>query len=59
MKIRFSLIFPSVLTIIFFMLKITHVIKWDWVWIVSPVWMLWIFLMIIACIITMKNLDKK
>ena len=28
----------SILTIVFVVLKLTHVINWSWVWILSPLW---------------------
>jgi hypothetical protein len=30
--------FASVLTIVFIILKLTHVIDWAWIWVVSPLW---------------------
>lgn len=33
---KFSL--PTVLFIIFLVLKLTHVIAWSWVWVFSPLW---------------------
>mgnify|MGYP001602990955 CR=1 FL=1 len=27
-----------ILTIVFVVLKLTHVINWSWVWILSPLW---------------------
>ena len=28
---------PGVLTVVFIVLKITHVIDWPWLWVLSPV----------------------
>lgn len=30
--------FTGLLTITFIVLKLTHVINWSWVWVLSPVW---------------------
>lgn len=30
--------FVGVLTIVFIVLKLCHVIDWSWVWVLSPIW---------------------
>lgn len=30
--------FPSVLTLLFIGLKLTRVIDWSWLWVLSPLW---------------------
>lgn len=30
--------FTGLLTIVFIVLKLTHVIEWSWVWVLSPLW---------------------
>jgi len=30
--------FTGLLTIVFITLKLTHVIEWSWVWVLSPIW---------------------
>lgn len=30
--------FAGLLTIAFIVLKLTHVINWSWVWVLSPLW---------------------
>jgi membrane protein YdbS with pleckstrin-like domain len=30
--------FPSVLTVVFIVLKLVGVINWRWVWVLSPIW---------------------
>lgn len=30
--------FSGLLTIIFIVLKLTHVIAWSWLWVLSPIW---------------------
>lgn len=29
---------PTLLSLIFLVLKLTHVIDWSWAWVLSPVW---------------------
>jgi hypothetical protein len=30
--------FGGLLTIVFIVLKLTHVIDWKWLWVLSPIW---------------------
>lgn len=30
--------FTGLLTIAFIVLKLTHVIDWSWIWVLSPIW---------------------
>lgn len=30
--------FTTLLTVLFITLKLTHVIAWSWLWVLSPVW---------------------
>jgi len=30
--------FTGLLTVAFIVLKLTHVIEWSWVWVLSPIW---------------------
>lgn len=41
--------FTGLLTILFIALKLTHVINWSWVWVLSPLWISTL-LLIIACV---------
>lgn len=41
--------FGGLLTIVFIVLKLTHVIDWRWIWVLSPLWIgivLWIVIVI-------------
>jgi hypothetical protein len=43
--------FTGLLTILFIALKLTHVISWTWVWVLSPIWIglaFSLFLLLIA-----------
>lgn len=46
--------FCGVLCIVFIVLKLTGVITWSWVWVLSPIWISWviaIFLIVIALVL--------
>ena len=34
--------FPQALTLLFIALKLTGHIAWSWVWVLSPMWALWV-----------------
>ena len=43
--------FSGLLTIAFIVLKLTNVIQWSWLWVLSPIWIsaiLWVLIFIIA-----------
>lgn len=40
--------FFGLLTIVFIVLKLCHVISWSWVWVLSPIWIPTILIIIIA-----------
>lgn len=40
----------TVLTIVFVVLKLTHVIDWRWVWVLSPLWIPLVVLLLVACV---------
>lgn len=53
--------FPSLLFIVFLVLKLTHTINWSWWWVTAPIWMgagLWIFVVGLLLLIVFI-LDKK
>ena len=42
--------FAGLLTIVFIVLKLTEVIAWSWLWVLSPLWIgfaLWLFIVVI------------
>jgi hypothetical protein len=43
--------FTGLLTIVFIVLKLTHVIAWSWWWVLSPLWIG--FILVIAILIAM------
>lgn len=51
---------PSVLTIIFIVLKCLGIINWSWWWVLSPVWISWaIVLFVVLIIFIIKRFKKK
>lgn len=44
--------FTGVLTVAFIVMKLCGVIKWSWLWVLSPIWIsiiLWILIVVFAC----------
>ena len=37
-NVRGGMSFPSVLALVFIVLKLCGVINWSWVWVLSPIW---------------------
>lgn len=49
--------FPGLLTLLFIGLKLSHVISWSWLWVLSPLWIsfgLFILTIIIIMIIVTR-----
>ena len=38
--------FASLLTIVFIVLKLTNVIQWSWMWVLSPLWISFILFLL-------------
>lgn len=49
----------SVLTLIFIVLKLTGLIDWSWVWVLSPVWIPGLFFAVVFAIILIGGRLKK
>lgn len=43
--------FIVLLTIVFITLKLTHVINWSWIWVLSPIWIVYFTLFAIMAIV--------
>jgi predicted tellurium resistance membrane protein TerC len=59
-----SIGFAGLLTILFIALKLTGVITWSWVWVLSPLWISFligvtIFLIVLGIIVWVEHLDNK
>lgn len=39
------------LTLIFIVLKLLGFIDWSWVWVLSPIWISWVFVVVVLFII--------
>lgn len=42
--------FTGLLTIVFIVLKLTHVIDWSWWWVLSPVWIMILVIVLLAAL---------
>lgn len=52
--------FTGLLTIVFIVLKLTGVIHWSWVWVLSPIWIaITLYVVILAIIVIVVKLKKK
>ncbi len=49
----------SVLTLIFIVLKLMGIIDWLWIWVLSPVWIVGLFFIIVFAIILIVGRIKK
>jgi len=50
--------FVGLLTIAFIVLKLTHVIDWPWLWVLSPMWISAIIIIaILIVILIISNVD--
>ena len=49
----------STLTLVFIVLKLLEVIRWPWIWVISPVWISAIFALIVFAIILIAGKIKK
>jgi hypothetical protein len=43
--------FGSLLTLVFIVLKLTGVINWSWVWVLSPLWISAILILILVIVL--------
>lgn len=51
--------FTSLLTIAFIVLKLCHVIEWSWLWVLSPLWIPFALVIVIAVFITVYTSSLK
>ena len=47
--------FSGLLTIAFIVLKLTGVINWSWIWVLSPLWISLLLVIILAFIIAKRG----
>lgn len=48
--------FTGVLAILFIGLKLTGVIQWSWLWVLSPLWLPWAVVLVVAFFIFLTAL---
>ena len=52
--------FAGLLTIVFIALKLCGIIKWSWLWVLSPLWISFIFWMaIITIVVIITSKERK
>jgi hypothetical protein len=53
--------FAGLLTIVFIALKLTGVIAWSWLWVLSPIWITFLtaILIIVVCVGLSLYLERK
>ena len=50
--------FLGLLTLVFIVLKLTHHIDWSWVWVLSPLWLGWVFVTAILFVLALIGIGK-
>ena len=50
--------FLGLLTLVFIVLKLTHYIDWSWVWVLSPLWLGWVFVTAILFVLALVGIGK-
>lgn len=50
--------FTGLLTIVFIVLKLCHVINWSWIWVLCPIWIIFLFIILIFIIFVINELGK-
>ena len=50
--------FLGLLTLVFIVLKLTHYIDWSWVWVLSPLWLGWVFVTAILFVLALFRFGK-
>lgn len=58
-KINLNFNLGSTLLVIFVVLKLTKVISWSWLWVLSPIWLGWsIFAVVLIIVMIIKAIKK-
>lgn len=55
----FGTSFAGLLTIVFIVLKLTHVIEWSWVWVLSPLWISFLLSVVLVLIVVIAMVVAK
>lgn len=48
--------FCGILTLVFIVLKLTNVIDWSWLWVLSPIWISTLVILLVVTIIILSKL---
>ncbi len=51
--------FGGLLTIVFITLKLCHVIDWSWLWVLSPLWIVALFIIVIVIAIALLQIYEE
>lgn len=51
--------FAGVLTAVFIALKLAGIIDWSWIWVLSPLWIKWALIAVLAVILAIITVFKK
>ena len=51
--------FLGFLTLVFIVLKLTHYIDWSWVWVLSPLWLGWVFVTSILFVLALFKFGER
>lgn len=58
----FNVGFTGLLTLIFITLKLTNIINWSWLWVLSPLWIAWaigfVFLFVYVIVVVFVKSKK-
>ena len=47
--------FTGLLTILFIGLKLTGYVAWSWLWVLSPIWIILLFVVLVVIIVALVN----
>lgn len=50
-NVRGGIGFTGLLTIVFIVLKLTNVINWSWLWVLSPLWVSLVLILLVIVIV--------
>ena len=44
---------PTIVTLVFVILKLCHVIDWRWIWVLAPIWMTFALAMLVLFVVVL------
>jgi hypothetical protein len=54
-SVKLDATWAFILTLVFFILKVTGTIAWSWVWILSPLWIFTILCVVVILLVSRAN----